>query len=386
MNIYRFLVVFPAALLLTCVSFGQGNFFINVYFEGAKDYDAVYLFYNNTLQDSAIIMDKQARFLLPRKGDEWRSYFVNYKSKERRYGALLFHNAQSDISLTVDKEFWQWAISGDSNATEQNEYYKGLFALGKERRLLEKKLSESKDSVHTISLTKDIESFDKHFDDYSVNWVLQHNASPFSVAVIRVMIDHSNITRSLDTVAANCFDKLLPQAIKNNQEAVLVQRQFAFYSDKYSIVPTNGKALPFLIKDTIGNDVKPEQFKGKWLLIDFWASWCAPCRQSNPLLKEVFEKYHEIGLEVLSISVDKDSEKWKKAIKDDKMTWHQGSDLMGLNLGVGKSYQIIAVPTYFLISPEGIIVAKSVGDINKIVEGVKRFLDTDATGEMPVPQ
>ena len=89
---------------------------------------------------------------------------------------------------------------------------------------------------------------------------------------------------------------------------------------------------------------------------------------------------------MLSISVDTDSEQWKKAIKMDKMSWHQGSDLLGLDFGVGKIYQIIAVPTYFLVSPEGIIVAKSVGDINKIVEKVKRFVDIDGTGETLVPQ
>jgi thiol-disulfide isomerase/thioredoxin len=372
---YRFLVVLPVALLLTSASFGQSNYFINVYFEGAKDYDAVYLNYNNTLQDSTIIVNKQARFPLFQMADEWGSYFITYKSKERRYSALLFHNAQSDISLSVDKEFWQWTLSGDKNANEQNEYYKGLFTLGKERRLLEKQLSETTDSILKQTIKKEIEIFDKRVDDYSVTWVLQHNASPFSVAVIRVMIDRSHTKRALDTVAANCFDKLLPQATKNNKEAVLIQNQFAVYSEKYSIVPINGKAPMFHIKDTIGYVVKSKQFKGKWLLIDFWASWCAPCRQNNPLLKEIFEKYHDKGLEVLSISVDKDIEQWKKAIKDDKMTWYHGSDLLGLDLGVGKSYQISAVPAYFLVSPEGLIVTKSVGDIYKLVQALKHFLN-----------
>jgi hypothetical protein len=90
MNIYRFLVVFPAALLLTCVSFGQGNFFINVYFEGAKDYDAVYLFYNNTLQDSAIIMDKQARFLLPERGTSGEVILLITKARREDMGLSSF--------------------------------------------------------------------------------------------------------------------------------------------------------------------------------------------------------------------------------------------------------------------------------------------------------
>ncbi len=375
MNIYRLLVILPAALLFTYASFGQRNFFINVYFEGAKDYDVVYLIFKDKIQDSSIIMNKQARFPLLKKEDEWGSYFISYINEDRRYGALLFHNAQSDISLTVDKEFWQWTISGDTNATEQNEFYKGLFALGKERRLLEKKLSETTDSINTIILKKDIESFDKLNDDYCINWVLKHSASPFSVAILRVMIDRSHTKKSLDTVAANCFDKLLPQAKMNNHETVLLQRQFAFYSDKYSIVRTNEKAPTFLIKDTIGYAIKPEHFKGKWLLIDFWASWCGPCRQSNPLLKQVYEKYHGNGFEILSISVDKESDQWKKAIKDDKMTWSQGSDLLGLEFGVGQSYQISAVPTYFIVSPDGIIYKKSIGDINTIVEELKRILN-----------
>ncbi|MCU7551946.1 AhpC/TSA family protein [Chitinophagaceae bacterium LB-8] len=376
MSIYKFLFVFSTASLLTCTSFSQSNYYIEVDFEGAKNSDTVYLSSNKNMnRDSAFIKNKKARFSLAKMEDEWDNYSIAYKGQEREFYMLLFHNAQSNIKLTVDKEFRQWTISGDSNAAEQNEFYQGLFTLGGERQLLEKQLSETTDSIHAQALKNEVNSFEKRFKDYYVNWVLQHNKSPFSVLVIGTMIDQSYITRSLDTVAANCFDKLLPQAKMNNYTARLMQSAFASYSEKYSIVPVNAKAPTFLVKDTIGNDIKLEQFKGKWLLIDFWASWCGPCRQNNPLLKEFFEKYHNKGLEVLSISMDTNSEQWKKAIIKDKMTWHQGSDLLGQKSSLGQSYQIRAVPHYFLVSPEGIIVTKSVGgDIHAVEETLKQIL------------
>lgn len=374
MKIYRFLLIFFALMLSARASFSQDSYFIIANFEGAEENDIVYLHSNKNISDSAVIKNKQVQFCLTDMDDECETYFITYRGKARRYDFLLFHNANSNLRVTVDKEFSKVAISGDAYATNQNEFYKGLYSLTELRKSLEKQISETRDSVNMKALRKEASYFDQRFKDYFVNWVLSHNASPFSVAVIRIFIDQSNILKALDTVAASCFDKMLSQAKENNFESYLLQRELAKYSEKYSKVPINTIAPAFIIKDTAGNDIKLEKFKGKWLLIDFWASWCGPCRKNNPLLKEFFLKYHDKGLEVLSISVDTDIEKWKKAIIKDEMNWHQGSDLLGQESGVGKTYQINAVPIYYLLSPEGHIITKSVGGEIYLMEETLRHL------------
>ncbi|WP_255578673.1 peroxiredoxin [Chitinophaga sp. sic0106] len=116
-------------------------------------------------------------------------------------------------------------------------------------------------------------------------------------------------------------------------------------------------AMNFTQADTKGNPVQLSDYKGKYVLVDFWASWCGPCRAENPNVLENFEKYHPKGLEILGVSLDNSKDAWIKAIKDDGLTWAHVSDLKGWKNEVAKAYNIRAVPSNFLIDKEGKIVA-----------------------------
>lgn len=123
-----------------------------------------------------------------------------------------------------------------------------------------------------------------------------------------------------------------------------------------------GKAAPdFTLNDPNGNPISLSSFKGKYVLIDFWASWCAPCRAENPTLVKAYEKYHGKSFEILGVSLDAEGakEKWVKAIKDDGLTWPQISDLKYWKSEVVKLYGIQGIPLNFLIDPDGRIIARS---------------------------
>ena len=94
-------------------------------------------------------------------------------------------------------------------------------------------------------------------------------------------------------------------------------------------------------------------------MIDFWASWCGPCRQSNPEMVKIYQKFHPKGFEVLGVSLDKDMESWKKAIQEDKLTWTHVSDLKYWESEVVSIYNIGGIPMTLLIDKNGIIVAKN---------------------------
>lgn len=122
-------------------------------------------------------------------------------------------------------------------------------------------------------------------------------------------------------------------------------------------------AMDFTQNDPNGKPVKLSDFKGKFVLIDFWASWCGPCRNENPNLVEAFEKFKDKNFTVLGVSLDGGNtrttkEAWLKAVEDDKLNWTQVSDLNGWNNEVSKAWGIKSIPANFLIDPSGKIVAK----------------------------
>jgi thiol-disulfide isomerase/thioredoxin len=121
------------------------------------------------------------------------------------------------------------------------------------------------------------------------------------------------------------------------------------------------KYVDFAFNDKDGNPVKLSEriSKGKYTLLEFWASWCGPCRADIPHLKEAYELYHPAGFEVISISMDDDKDKWLKAISEEKMTWLQVSDLQAFKGDFSKIYNFNGIPTCVLIGPDGEIVTRN---------------------------
>ncbi|SKA47334.1 Peroxiredoxin [Chitinophaga eiseniae] len=117
-------------------------------------------------------------------------------------------------------------------------------------------------------------------------------------------------------------------------------------------------AMNFAQNNVSGKAVQLKDYRGKYVLLDFWASWCGPCRAENPNVLDNYEKYHSKGLEILAVSLDDKKDAWVKAIKDDGLTWEHVSDLKGWKNEVAKEYNIRAVPSNFLIDKDGKIVAK----------------------------
>ncbi|WP_257667306.1 TlpA family protein disulfide reductase [Parapedobacter tibetensis] len=122
-----------------------------------------------------------------------------------------------------------------------------------------------------------------------------------------------------------------------------------------------GRVMPdFSQRDTAGNLFNLSDFRGKYVLVDFWASWCGPCRAENPNLVKAYKAYSSKGFDILGISLDESKAQWLKAIGNDGLTWTHLSDLKGFDNEVAKKFFIHAIPENFLLDPNGVIIAKNV--------------------------
>jgi peroxiredoxin len=122
-------------------------------------------------------------------------------------------------------------------------------------------------------------------------------------------------------------------------------------------VVIGGPAPDFTLATPEGKQLSLSSFKGKYVLVDFWASWCAPCRRENPNVVQAFAKFKDKNFTVLGVSLDTDKKKWTDAISADALTWNHVSELQGWQTKVARIYGVQSIPANFLLDPEGKVIA-----------------------------
>ncbi|MBS1579265.1 MAG: TlpA family protein disulfide reductase [Bacteroidetes bacterium] len=346
---------------------------LEVCFEGMPDSSLIKINPTINQKDSGYTNNSTAIFYLNNISTEYEVYFISCPKKLKGYSFPLFIKKNTNVFITISKDLKKVLIKGNDNIyNQQNDYYVKWDSLYKTYKLISDSIAIEKEKNEKVEI---INERDKHakleLETYPIKWVEEHKKSSFSPAVIRLFIDKTNVLQGkIDSISLSCFELLHPDAKLNNSESDILQQNFALFDNKYAFLPVGSVSPNFQLKDIKGEIINLNSFKGKWVLLDFWASYCIPCRENNAVLKLLFEKYNKINFTVISISADIDKENWVKAIKEDGMVWHQVSDFQSIKSGVMKMYHINALPTYFLISPNGIVAAHSIGGNIKLIEEV----------------
>jgi peroxiredoxin len=279
---------------------------------------------------------------------------------------ISFYLENSDIKITGNLDS---LFKADVTGSKTHDEYKQL---EKSSRILSDKYtginikyqaaSQSGDAVNATRFEKELESVESEMTTLQRNFVKDNPASyvtPSIVTSLSYDMDADEIESmigGLDTTISH-----LP-VIKSLQEHAVAMKEVA----------VGQKAPDFTLSDVNGNPVSlSSKIGSKLLLIDFWASWCQPCRQENPNVVKVYNEFHKKGFDAFGVSLDRTKDAWVKAIADDKLTWTHVSDLQWWNNAAAKLYAVNAIPANFLLDETGKIIGRNLrGDAlyNKVNE------------------
>lgn len=223
----------------------------------------------------------------------------------------------------------------------------------------------NQDTITMNSLRKEYSKFQEEFMKQSEDYVSSHPKAFISALIVDGMFGQMNPDVAKIKKFYNAFDP----SVKNTKPGKGIAKKLAELEKAQNASAATGvgsTAPDFSAATPDGKTVSLKESMGKVTLIDFWASWCKPCRAENPNVVALYNEMHAKGFNIIGVSLDKDATAWKDAIAQDKLVWNQISNLKYWDEPIAKTYGIQSIPATFLLDANGKIVAKDLrGDALK---------------------
>ncbi len=352
-----FLSITIAAALLACNKGGKNSYTINGKLSNLKPGDAVVLqkWTKDAKNDTAIV-DKDGKFIFSGSITEPTptSLIISATGQNTQPSTILFLE-KGIITIRGTSEIMNGlTVTGGTSNKENNTmqallkgYYQQLKPLGD---TLQSKMA-IKDTVNLQALEAKYTELEQQQNNDVIHFI-ETNPKSYAAAFYAYLF----FNNATNAVAIESVFSKLDKTIQSSYFGTKLKD----ISDRLKATEIVGKPAPdFSIQTPDNKTVSLSSFKGKYVLVDFWASWCAPCRQENPNVVKAYNQFKDKGFTVLGVSLDDNKPAWQAAIAKDKLSWTHVSDLKGWGSPTAALYGVQSIPANFLLDKDGKIIAKN---------------------------
>ena len=362
---FRFSLFFTAVVLClfsACESNtdSKNEFVISGKAEGVFNGVRVYLKTSENGQkgritDTAIVVNEAFNFKGKIDGSEMRILTIDGIVGQT---ALVLEPEQIEVTIYKDS-IYQSEVSGGNNNVIFNSYKNGYQALVEKVSGLRQAYVLAQGDADAIKEIQERNTILRsELKDYGLNFLKQNPDSDFSL----MLLDGITGQQGFDAKMASEVFELMPQALLNKPTNTIMAQKI---NAKINIAlntfePKIGaKAPDFTAPNPDGEMITLSNILGKVTILDFWASWCRPCRIENPNFVKIYEQYHAKGLEIISVSLDRNNQKqrWVEAIEKDQLNWYNVSNLKFWQDPLAQLYNVSSIPATFILDKDGIILA-----------------------------
>lgn len=325
--------------------------------KGKSKYSKIYLHHkwnNEFKSDSAVLTNNTFTF----KGitREINMYWINFDRNPLALPNAPFFIDQPSITIEAHTDsLYNAKIKGGKEQNYFIEYRTLMKNFGTQQQSLYQKYNEAlqrNDAITVNQIQEEFTKLNEKVKNTLKELIKTHPSSPVSGYII---YQEFNNNPNISVTELEEVVSYLDKNFLNTKFGKLAQQK---------LMQINGtaigkKIMEFTQNDPDGKPVNIRDFEGKYVLIDFWASWCGPCRMENPYVVAAYNKYKDKGFTILGVSLDQNKNAWLKAIEKDGLTWTHVSDLKGWSNEVAKAFGISSIPQNILIDKNGIIIAKN---------------------------
>lgn len=274
------------------------------------------------------------------------AYFLRFKA-DNLYHRFFIEPGNIVVSGEIDDPQFEGSKAQDI----YDAFNEGIAKLDEQRNALYQQLRaamEADDTARLIVIQSEAQQIDENQYNFTIDFIKSQSDNVVGPYVAVNNMYQFEVDELRDMRSSFTDD------VMKSKYITLIDDQISKLED----VEIGQTAPVFTQNDTLGTPVSLEQFRGKYLFIDFWASWCSPCRRENPNIVQAYQKFKDHDFDILGVSLDKDKDRWLEAIEADNLTWTHVSDLQGWQNEASNRYAVSSIPANFLLDPEGVIIAK----------------------------